>query len=98
MTEPTPRRAERVPLRADISFRRQGDHRYPVTITDFSAEGCRLEAPIKVNPGDPVWIKLPGLKSIEGVARWVDNWTVGVEFDRPLHPAVFDHVRAAMKS
>lgn len=98
MTETTPRRAERVPLRAEIDFRRQGDHRYPVTILDFSAEGCRLEAPVKVTPGDPVWISLPGLKSIQGTARWVEDWTIGVEFDRPLYPAVFDHVKASMQA
>lgn len=97
MTDKTSRRAERVSLRAEVDFRRQGDHRYQVTISDMSAEGCRIEAPIKVSPGDPLWISLPGLESIQGKARWIENWTVGVEFDRPLHPAVFDHVKKAMK-
>jgi hypothetical protein len=31
-----PRRAERVSLRADIEFRRSGEHRWRVNILDFS--------------------------------------------------------------
>ena len=54
-----PRKAERVPLRADIDFRRAGDHRYRVNILDFSPEGCRMELPVNVETGDTIWISLP---------------------------------------
>ena len=55
-----PRRAERVPLRADIDFRRTGEHRWRVNILDFSPEGCRVELPVRVVPDDTIWISLPG--------------------------------------
>lgn len=93
-----PRRAERVSLRADIDFRRAGDHRYRVNILDLSPEGCRIESPITVSPGDTLWISLPGLESIQAEACWVKGWTVGVEFSRPLYPAVFDMVRDRMRT
>ena len=56
-----PRRAERVPLRADIDFRRAGEHRWRVNILDFSPRGlpgrsCRC----KYQPDDTIWISLPG--------------------------------------
>ena len=93
-----PRRAERVTLRADIDFRRAGDHKYRVNILDFSPEGCRIEIPVNVSPGDKIWISLPGIETIAGEARWVEGWTVGVLFERPLYPSVFDMVRERMRS
>jgi hypothetical protein len=96
--ENVPRRAERVPLRADVDFRRSGDHRYRVNILDFSAEGCKLELPVKVEPGDTIWISLPGLQSIQAKVCWIDEWLTGVEFDRPLYPSVYEMVRDRMRA
>lgn len=93
-----PRRAERVPLRADIDFRRSGEHRWRVNILDFSPGGCRVELPVRVKPDDMIWISLPGLEAIQGTVCWVKEWTAGVEFINPLHPAVFDMVRERMRT
>lgn len=90
------RRAERIILRADIDVRRPGDHRYKVNILDFSPAGCRIEIPIYVDEGDSIFITLPGLETIEGKVRWKKDWIVGVEFLRPLYPAVFDLMREKM--
>ena len=92
-----PRRAERVPLHADIDFRRSGDHRYRVLLLDFSTLGCRIEAPVKVSLDDLLWISLPGLDSIQGYVCWVDGWVAGIEFERPLYPSVFEAVRDRMR-
>jgi hypothetical protein len=91
-----PRRAERVPLRADIEFRRTGEHRWRVNILDFSPAGCRVELPVRVKPDDLIWISLPGLESIHGTVCWVKEWEAGVEFASPLHLAVFEMVRERM--
>lgn len=92
------RRTERTVLRADIDMRRPGDHRYRVNVMDFSPEGCRFESPIVVQPGHEVYVSLPGLETIQGVVRWTKEWMVGVEFTRPLYPAVFEMVRAKMEA
>ena len=91
-----PRRAERVPLRADIDFRRAGEHRWRVNILDFSPEGCRIEAPVRVTVDDTIWISLPGIETIQGTACWVKEWEVGIEFASPLYPSVFQMVRERM--
>jgi hypothetical protein len=91
-----PRRAERVPLRADIEFRRVGEHRWRVNILDFSPEGCRVDLPVKVDVEDLVWISLPGIESIQGIVCWVKEWEAGVQFAKPLYPSVFDMVRERM--
>lgn len=90
------RKADRVQMRADIDIRRPGDHRYRAPILDFSPEGCRIEVPVYVEPGDSVFLSLPGLETIEGKVRWVKEWLVGVEFNRPLYPAVFDMMKDRM--
>lgn len=89
-----PRRAERVPLRADILFRRSGDARYAVDLVDLSPDGCRIDLPEVLTIGERVWIALPGLEPIQAEVRWVKEWTAGIQFLRPLYPAVFDHIRS----
>ena len=91
-----PRRAERVPLRADIDFRRAGEHRWRVNILDFSPEGCRIQAPVRVVVNDTIWISLPGIETIQGNVCWVKEWEVGVEFANALYPSVFEMVRERM--
>jgi hypothetical protein len=93
-----PRRAERVSLRADIEFRRTGEHRWRVNILDFSPEGCRVDLPVRVLVDDVVWISLPSIETIQGTVCWVKEWEAGIQFASPLHPAVFDMVRNRMRS
>ena len=91
-----PRRTERVSLRADIEFRRAGEHRWRVNILNFSPEGCRVEAPVRVKVDDTVWISLPGIETIQGTVCWVREWEAGIEFASPLYPSVFELVRTRM--
>ena len=93
----TSRRAERVPLRGDIDFRRAGDHRYRVNILDFSRSGCRIELPERVLPNEIIWISFPGLESLQARVAWVNEWIAGVEFLRPLYPSVFDMMQERMR-
>jgi hypothetical protein len=92
------RKAERVPLQADIDFRRAGEHRWRVNIHDISPQGCRVEVPVRVKPDDTIWISLPGLEAIQAKVCWVKEWVAGVEFERPLHRAVFEMVEQRMRS
>ena len=91
------RRAERLPLRADIDFRRAGEHRWRVDLLDFSPEGCRVEIPVRVLPDDTIWISLPGIEAIQGRICWVKEWVAGVQFENPMHQAVFDMVHDRMR-
>ena len=92
------RKAERVQLQADIDFRRTGEHRWRVNIYDISPQGCRVEVPVRVKPEDTIWISLPGLETIQARVCWVKGWVAGVEFERPLHQAVFEMVEQRMRS
>ena len=59
-------------------------------ILDLSPEGCRVEVPVRVSTDDTIWISFPELETLQGKVCWVKEWTAGVEFQNPLHPAVFD--------
>ena len=85
-------RATRVPLNCEVEFRRHGDARYQVDLLDFSPEGCCISPPVKVEPGESIWLRIPDMEAIHAKVIWTDQWKVGVEFDNPFHPAVFDSV------
>ncbi len=91
-----PRRAQRVPIIAEIALRRSFDTRYAVNLLDFSSAGCRVELVERVLPGARLWISLPGIETIEARACWVDEFVAGVEFIAPLHASVFDMLVARM--
>ena len=90
------RRAERVPIGADISLRRSFDTRYQVQIVDFSPHGRRVELVERVKPGDRLWISLPGIETLEATTCWVEDFVAGLEFIHPLHPSVFDMLTSRM--
>ena len=39
-----------------------------------------------------VWLTLPGLEPKLAKVRWVRGFTIGCEFDQPIHAAVFNHL------
>ena len=90
MDDETHRQSDRVPLGCDVEFRRHSDSRYRVELIDLSPQGCQIAPPIRVQQDEGVWLRVPGLESIHGRVCWVKEWNAGVEFDQPLHAAVFD--------
>jgi len=85
-----PRRAQRLPMSAEIELRRSFNGKYQVTVRDFSPQGCCINLIDRVALDETLWIKLPGLESIEAYVCWTQDFVAGVEFLKPLHPAVFD--------
>lgn len=86
----TPRAFERAVLEADLSLRRRGRHGYIANLLDVTPNGCRVEFIEKPRCGEKVWAKLDSFDSIEATVRWVDGFYGGLEFIRPIHPAVFE--------
>lgn len=90
------RRTERVALDTAIDFRRAKEHRFEVRMQDLSAQGCKVALPERVGRLQTVWITMPGLETLRSDVRWASEWVAGVEFERPMHPAVFDHMAAKL--
>ena len=61
----------------------------PITLQDVSSQGFRTDWPHKLVPGDPVWLKLPGLEALSAKVAWELDLMIGCKFDVQLHPSVF---------
>ena len=80
----------RVVIRAKLRDRTSTRHN--VEILDLSATGFRCLADYSLDPGQTIWIKLPGLSGLEAKVAWRRADMVGAKFLQPLHPAVFEHI------
>lgn len=94
---PRPRQSLRIDLDAEVAVRRPSFPTYQVKISDLSQEGCKFEFVDRPLLGERLWVTLEGLQSIEGSIRWIEAPYAGVQFDRPLHPAVFDMLSQRMR-
>lgn len=88
--EHRPRNSERIALSAEVSMRRLGHANFRVSVFDASPEGCKLDLVERPSDGERVLVKFDGLESLEAEICWVDGFTAGLKFIKPMHPAVFD--------
>jgi hypothetical protein len=79
-----------VHLSADIMLRRVGQRGYRVKVFDVSPHGCKAEFVERPRLDEHVWVKFEGLEALEAMICWVRGFEVGLEFENPIHPAVFD--------
>ncbi|MBC2670672.1 PilZ domain-containing protein [Novosphingobium piscinae] len=64
-----------------------------VVIRDISAEGCRIMSlALNLRPGTRVVVRPAGMEGLCGTVRWSGHNEAGIEFERPLHPAVAEHM------
>jgi hypothetical protein len=84
------RKADRVPVGAEVALRRSGQLNYRVRAYDVSPLGCKLEFVERPELEERVWVKFEGLDAIEGHVCWIEGFLVGVEFERPIYQPVFD--------
>ena len=93
----TKRKSARISLAAQVLLRRSGRHNYNVSIYDVSREGCRVDFLERPDLDERVWVKIEGLEGLEASVCWVEDFAAGLEFVRPIHPAVFDLLVQRMK-
>jgi hypothetical protein len=92
-----PRKCSRVSLDAEVSLRRPGKSTYRVRVYDASPHGCKIEFVERPMPADRAWIKFDGLEPLESLVCWVKGFAAGVQFEKPIHPAVFERLMASLK-
>lgn len=89
--EKVSRLVERRPLNATVQFRK-GTVRTNVQILDISTHGVRIAAIQLLRIGDTCWIRLPQLEPQQAKVMWSDDFVVGCQFTRPLHPSVLENI------
>lgn len=89
----TPRREERKLVEMAAACRTNSGLRDNGWICDISAEGCCVRSNfLFFRVGTGVVIRPPGMEGLPGTVRWIEGDRAGVEFTRPLHGAVVDHL------
>lgn len=86
---PLPRKSVRVGLDAEVFLRRCGQTNYRAHVFDVSQHGCRVEFIERPALDEIVWVKFEGLEALEACVCWVDGFAAGLEFQKPVHYAVF---------
>ena len=57
---------------------------------DATRFGCKTEFIERPTIYEHVWIKFDGLETIEAIVCWVEESSLGLMYENPIHPAVFD--------
>lgn len=92
------RRNERVRCVAEIGMRRMGSFSFQVVVEDVSVGGCKAELVEFVDVNDHVIIRFPGIEPFSAKVSWADTHHAGIDFERPLHPAVFEQLLSRLAS
>ena len=82
-------RAERVSFDMLVRFRFEG-YRATTMLKNLTCGGARIEGLEGLRAGDKVTLYLPSLKPKEALVAWTQGGAAGLEFERPLHPDVFE--------
>lgn len=62
-------------------------------LVNLTVDGCTfLDPSATFKPGDAVWLQFETLLPWQSTVRWAEGGQVGVAFERPLHPAIADHI------
>ncbi|AJR24452.1 MULTISPECIES: PilZ domain-containing protein [Sphingobium] len=75
-----------------VRVRRPGETWFKSHITDVSEVGFRLKSFMKLAADDDLWIMLPGFEGRRARVLWSRSHESGCVFERPLHPAILDHI------
>lgn len=92
------RRAERTPTDIAAGVRERGRSGMDIEVVDFSTHGCRIEFVGELIVGAHAWLKLPQLESWHTRVAWMGDGQAGLDFVKPLHPAVAELVIGAAAS
>ena len=72
-----------------IHARRIPGTNFEVALDNISAAGCRIEMLEECAIGENVIARFPDLEPLGARVRWSLGFTAGLQFVRPIHPAVF---------
>ena len=83
---------ERLPVNAFVSVKLFGSSRSNRALMyDLSTKGCSLVTKMTLRTGGNVLVRIPGLEFWSATVMWRREDAAGVEFEKPLHPAVVEH-------
>jgi hypothetical protein len=91
-TPPDRRRARRRSVTVAAQTRDRDTPPVPVTVTDLTAQGCRIEGDIALVEGAEIWLGIPGIAPRRARVAWADGGEAGCQFYFPVRGDVVDDV------
>lgn len=82
------RSVRRRTISAEVKLRRSGELSFLVHAYDLSEHGCKIEFIERPRLDELVWVKFPGLESIESSVKWVGKYVLGLKFTKSIDPRV----------
>jgi hypothetical protein len=73
-------RKDRHPVAVDAVVHRSDGSKAPVKLTNFSDEGCRIEAEDEFRIGERLQIAIPRMGQVKAQIRWSLPGTAGAKF------------------
>lgn len=86
------RGAERRHVVIAVKVRRPGETWFSSRIVNASTTGFRLQSFMRLQVGSELWVMLPGFEGRRARVLWTRAHEAGCAFERPLHPAILDHI------
>jgi hypothetical protein len=86
------RASERQHVLITVKVRRPGETWFTSRIADVSTSGFRLQSFMRLQVNGDLWVMLPGFEGRRARVLWTRGHESGCAFERPLHPAILDHV------
>ena len=89
------RRKRRLPVTVAAQSRGGESPPVPVTVTDLTAEGCRIEGEIDLSEGAQVWLGIPGIAPRRARIAWARQGIAGCQFFFPIREDIVEDVAGA---
>lgn len=71
---------------------RRGILRAKVNVFELTCASARIDCMESLAPGTVIWLTLPGIEARQAIVEWSRNFSAGLRFVAPYHPAVLDAV------
>ncbi|HET9429202.1 MAG TPA: PilZ domain-containing protein [Allosphingosinicella sp.] len=84
------RTAERRIVNLAARLREPGARIAVAEVQDLSVTGFMARTDMQLEPGNHVWLKLPGLEPQNCRVVWAEEGKAGFEFATPLHPSTLE--------
>lgn len=84
----SPRRDERIALNAEVLSKQRRGAACKVRVFNASRHGCKIEFVERPRVHDRVLVKFGWVEWLRATVCWTEDFVGGIEFERPIHPAV----------
>ena len=76
-----------------VKVRSKGAEMKDIEVLDLSLAGCMVKwRGWRVQEAQRVLISFPALANLPATILWAEDDRLGLEFERPLHEAVYEHL------